>query len=102
MHGFAETDHEMHHPYTLPASEHRSIAKSCWKYAVRQFSPERFAKIQRGRISKRWHGKHDYDFAQRDASILSLRELGYKQREIAEIMGLTKGRISQILKSLAP
>ena len=95
----AETDHEMHHPYTLPAAEHRSIAKSCWKYAVRQFSPERFAKIQRGRISKRWHGKADYDYSQRDASILSLRKIGYKASEIGPIVGLSKRQVNRRIAS---
>ena len=60
-----------------PDAECRSIAKSCANYSLRQFSEADYSAIQTQRNAKRWHGKYNYDFEARDASILSLRELGF-------------------------
>ena len=86
------------HPDDLPDAECRSIAKSCANYSLRQFSEADYSAIQTRKIAKRWHGKYNYDFEARDASILSLRELGFTQAEIARTVGLTQGRVSQVLK----
>ena len=66
-----------------PDAECRAIAKSCANYSLRQFSEADYSAIQTQRNAKRWHGKYNYDFEARDASILSLRELGFTQAEIA-------------------
>ena len=86
--------------HTLPDFECRSIAKSCYRYWAKQYDPARFSARQTARIAKRWHGKCDYDFDARDASILSLAEVGFKQREIAELVELSKGQVSRRLKKL--
>ena len=85
------------HPDELPDAECRSIAKSCANYSLRQFSEADYSAIQTRKIAKRWHGKYNYDFEARDASIMSLRELGFTQAEIARTVGLNRSRISQIL-----
>ena len=62
----------------LPDGECRSIAKSCARYAMRQYDTTGayLSRIQQARNGKRWHGKYDFDFDARDASLVSLSELG--------------------------
>lgn len=85
-------------PFPLPDAECRSIAKSCWKYRLRQFDPARFAEIQTRRIAKRWHGEYGFDFDERDLSIDSMTGLGFKQKEIAEVVGLSTRQVRRIQK----
>ena len=84
----------------LPDSECRSIAKSCYRYWTKQYDPSRFKDLQVKRNAKRWHGTFDYDFEARDASILSLAQVGFNQREIAEIVELTTARVGQVIKKV--
>ena len=50
----------------LADSECRSIAKSCAKYSLRNYSAERFSGIQTARITRRWHpGQKDYSYQDR-------------------------------------
>ena len=50
----------------LPDSECKSIAKSCAKYSLRQFSEYTFSRIQTARNTRRWHpGQKDYSYEER-------------------------------------
>ena len=91
---------EMWHPNELPDTECRSIAKSCARYSLAQFSDETYSEINTRKIAKRWHGKYDFDFKARNDSIRSLRELGCTQQEIADTVGIGQRRASKILKTL--
>ena len=91
-------------PLTLPDAECRSIAKSCASYSLHgsyAFSERGFSELQTARNAKRWHGRFDFDFEQRDASIMSLYELGFQQREIAEAFGLSKASVSRRIAKVA-
>lgn len=87
-------------PDVLPDVECRSIAKSCAGYSLRQFSDARFSDSRRRRTGKQWHDDYDYDFDTRNAAILSLDGLGFRQREIGEAMGIGQQRVSKILQQL--
>ena len=98
-----EQDKQMHGDHHLPSGEHRSIAKSTCRYAVRQFSHIRFSDIQRQRLGKRWHESFAFDFEERNASIFALLDLGMKQTEVARIAELTQQAVSKIARSrIAP
>ena len=81
----------------LPDSECRSIAKSCHRYWTRHYAPGRFRDIQRSRMGKRWHDDYGYDFEQQAQDVRELRGWGLKQVRIGAIVGLSQGRVSQIL-----
>ncbi|MCY4416098.1 MAG: replication initiation protein [Chloroflexi bacterium] len=81
----------------LPDVECRSIAKSCAKYSLRNFSEERTSEIQRGRISKRWHGQREYDYLNRSETVGTMAGLGYRHAEIAAICGVTESTIRRDL-----
>ena len=55
---------------------------------------------QRRKIGKRWHDDPNYDYDTRNAAILSLDGMGFRQREIAEVMGIGQPRVSRILQGL--
>ena len=95
-----DTDSAMHNPYTLPSSEHRSIAKSAHRYAVRQFSHARFAEIQHQRGTKRWHGDFQYDYTSRDNLIVTLYrgDDGLTSHQIADLHDLTPRQVNRILQ----
>ena len=82
----------------LPDIECRAIAKSCYRYWGKQYSPARFASLQSQRQGKRWHGDFAFDFEARDASIIALKNFGFTQREIGEMVDLKQARISKVLK----
>ena len=84
-------------PYVLPESECRSIAKSCFRYWTIQYAPGRFSDIQRARNGKRWHGEYSYDFEQQARDVRELKAWGLKQVTIGAVVGLSQGRVSQIL-----
>ena len=84
-------------PYVLPESECRSIAKSCFRYWTIQYAPGRFSDIQRARNGKRWHGEYSYDFEQQARDVRELKAWGLKQITIGAVVGLSQGRVSQIL-----
>ena len=86
----------------LPDSECRSIARSCYRYWAKQYNPARFSARQVARNGKRWHGDYRYDFEERDASIRSLAQVGFKQREIAEIVELSRSRVANVLRNVRP
>ena len=90
----------MWHPDEIPDVECRSIAKSCARYSLRNFSESRFSSGRRRRTGKQWHDDYDFDYDTRDAAILSLNGLGFRQREIAQAMGIGQPRVSQILQEL--
>ena len=81
----------------LPDLECRSIAKSCYRYWTRHYSPERFSDIQRARMGKRWHGDHAFDFDQQAQHVHELKAWGLKQVTIAAVLGLSPSRVSRIL-----
>ena len=95
-----EIDNQDHHKGLLPDSHCKSIAKSCWKYWTKRahWLYKDFSELQKERQGKRWHGRFDFDFQSRDASILALADFGMKQKDIADIVELSKGRVSQVLK----
>ena len=86
----------------LPDSECKSIAKSCAKYSLRQFSEERFSEIQQWRGSRRaqqrWHpGQEKYSYEQRAHSVQLMIDLGYSKPEVATIFGVTVRTIERDL-----
>ena len=81
----------------LPDSECRSIAKSCYRYWTFQYDPERFSDIQRARMGQRWHGDFRFDFDRQAQDVRELKVMGLKQVTIAAVIGLSPGRVSQIL-----
>ena len=81
----------------LPDSECRSIAKSCYRYWTRHYSPERFSNIQRARMGKRWHNDYAFDFNRQAADVRELKGWGLKQVTIAAVVGLSPSRVSRIL-----
>ena len=82
---------------TLPDSECRSIAKSCFRYWTIQYAPGRFRDIQTARNGKRWHDDYAFDFDQQAQHVHELKAWGLKQVTIAAIVGLSPGRVSQLL-----
>ena len=90
----------MWHPDVLADVECRSIAKSCARYSLQNFSEKKVSERSRRKIGKRWHDDYDYDFDTRNAAILSLDGMGFRQREIAEVMGIGQPRVSRILQGL--
>lgn len=68
----------------LPDVECRSIAKSCARYSMLQYSEETFRQIQTARNTKRWHpGQPNYDYRGRAETADLLVKLGYTVPEIA-------------------
>ena len=84
-------------PDVLPDSECRSIAKSCVRYWTIQYAPDRFSDIQTARNGKRWHDDYAFDFDQQAQDVRDLKAWGLKQVSIGAIVGLSQGRVSQIL-----
>ena len=84
-------------PDVLPDSECRSIAKSCYRYWTRQYFQGRFRDIQTMRNGKRWHGDFDFDFDRQAQDVRKLKGMGLKQSTIGAVVGLSQGRVSQIL-----
>ena len=91
----------MWHPDVLADDECRSIAKSCASYSLRNFSEKQVSERSRRKIAKRWHDDYDYDYDTRNAAILSLDGMGIRQREIAEVIDISRRRGGQILQELA-
>ena len=80
----------------LPDSECRSIAKSCAKYSLRQFSEAVFSEIQTARITKRWHpDTPNYDYSSRAETIELMVQLGHTVPEIAEVFGVSDRTIQR-------
>ena len=84
-------------PDDLPDSECRSIAKSCYRYWVLQYNPERFSQIQTMRNGKRWHGDFTYDFDHQAENVRQLKSWGLKQVTIGAVTGLSQSQVSRIL-----
>ena len=84
-------------PNVLPDSECRSIAKSCFRYWTIQYAPGRFRDFQTARNGKRWHDDYAFDFDQQAQDVRNLKAWGLKQVTIAAVVGLSPGRVSQIL-----
>ena len=82
---------------SLPDSECRSIAKSCFRYWTLQYDPGRFSDIQRARNGQRWHGEFDFDFDRQAADVRKLRGMGLKQSTIGAVIGLSQVQVSRIL-----
>ena len=85
----------------LPDVECRSIAKSCARYSLRDYVQAAVDARQRRKNGKKWHDKYDYDFDTRNANILALDGMGFRQREIAEVVDISRRRVGQILQELA-
>ena len=81
----------------LPDSECRSIAKSCYRYWTRHYSPGRFSEIQRSRMGKRWHGDLDFDFEKQSVDVRELKAIGLTQASVGALLGLSQSRVSRIL-----
>ena len=84
-------------PHVMPDSECRSIAKSCFRYWTLNYDAERFSEIQTTRMGKRWHGDYAFDFDRQAQDVREYKAWGLKQVTIAEVVGLSPGRVSQIL-----
>ena len=50
----------------------------------------------RRKTGKQWH----YDYDTRNAAILSLDGMGFRQREIAGVVDISRRRVGQILQAL--
>ena len=82
----------------LPDSECKSIAKSCAKYSLRNYSEHTFSRIQTARNTKRWHpGQKGYSYEQRAHSVRLMINLGYSKPEVATIFGVTVRTIERDL-----
>ena len=81
----------------LPDNECRSIAKSCHKFWTKNYDAEVFSERQTSRNGKRWHGDYAFDFDKQAAEIRRLKTWGLTQTLIGAIVGLSQGRVSQIL-----
>ena len=81
----------------LPDSECRSIAKSCAKYSMRNWSEDRLSKIQTNKITKRWHGEYEYDYLGRAQTVAIMTEARYTQTEIAKMFGVNERTIRRDL-----
>ena len=55
----------------------------------------------RRKTGKQWHDDYDYDYDTRNAAILSLDGMGFRQREIAGVVDISRQRVGQILQALA-
>ena len=87
-------------PDVLPDVECRSIAKSCARYSLMNFDETAFSERSRRKTGKQWHGDFEFDYATRDAGILSLNGMGFRQTEIADVMDISQPRVSQILREI--
>ena len=85
-------------PSELPDSECRSIARSCARYSLRQYSEDRFKALQTQRNGKRWHDDFDFDFDARDSVLRLLLDSGFKQREMAALMGVGIRQLQRIIQ----
>ena len=81
----------------LPDSECRSIAKSCYRYWTRHYSPGRFSEIQRSRMGKRWHGDMDFDFDKQSVDVRELKAIGLTQASVGAILGLSQALPNAVL-----
>ena len=82
----------------LPDTECQSIAKSCAKYSLRQFSEHTFSRIQTAQITKRWHpGQKNYSYEERANTAALMVDLGYTKPELASIFGVTVRTIERDL-----
>ena len=81
----------------LPDNECRSIAKSCHKFWMKHYNAEVFSERQRSRTGKQWHDDFAFDFDHQSAEVRRLKAWGLKQVTIGSIVGLSPGRVSQIL-----
>ena len=82
----------------LPDSECRSIAKSCARYSMLQYSEAVFSEIQTARNTKRWHpNQPNYDYGGRAESVALLFSMGYTKRQLAEIFGVSTKTIQRDL-----
>ena len=85
----------------LPDSECRSIAKSCAKYSMRQYSEAVFSEIQTARNTKRWHpGNPNFDYRGRAETAALLAGMGYKQQEISTYFGVSLRTIERDLAKI--
>ena len=85
----------------LPDSECRSIAKSCAKYSLRQYSKAVFSEIQTARNTKRWHpGNPNFDYCGRAETAALLAGMGYKQQEISTYFGVSLRTIERDLAKI--
>ena len=74
----------------LPDTECQSIAKSCAKYSLRQYSEYTFSRIQTARNTKRWHpGQKNYSYEERANKASLMVDLGYTKPELATMFGVT-------------
>ena len=82
----------------LPDSECKSIAKSCAKYSLRNYSEYTFSRIQTARNTKRWHpGQKGYSYQERSHTISMMTELGYSQADLKEIFGISERTVRRDL-----
>ena len=82
----------------LPDSECRSIAKSCAKYSLRDYSEEKFSQRQTARITRRWHpGEKNYSYQDRAHTIGLMEELGYSQADLEQIFGISERTVRRDL-----
>ena len=84
-------------PDTLPDSECRSIAKSCFRYWTLNYDPSRFSDIQRARMGSRWHNDYSYDFDHQAQDVRQLKAWGLKQMTIGAVVGLSRSQVYRIL-----
>ena len=81
-------------PYVIPLAP---LLGGLGPPAPLDYAPGRFSDIQRARNGKRWHGEYSYDFEQQARDVRELKAWGLKQITIGAVVGLSQGRVSQIL-----
>ncbi len=81
----------------LPNQECKSIAKSCAKYSMRNWSEDRLSTIQTNKITKRWHGEYHYDYLGRALTVAIMTDAGYTQPDIAMMFGVNERTIRRDL-----
>ena len=82
----------------LPDQECKDIAKSCAKYSLRNYSDGIFSERQKARIGRRWHpGQDDYDYRGRAHTVGLMTDLGYPQRDIGAMFGVSESTVRRDL-----
>ena len=82
----------------LPDVECRSIAKSCAKYSLRQYSEITFSEIQTARNTKRWHpSQPNYDYRGRAETAALMVNTGFSKLEVAAHFGVSLRTIERDL-----
>ena len=93
--GLAEPDYDATISFGLPFE----LGDCPYGESLLKFSAKVVSERSRRKTGKQWHD--DYDYATRNAAILSLDGMGFRQREIAGVVDISRRCVGQILQALA-